>query len=256
MVHASRDGTGHSDPIVVASSEYPDDRSAANLYASPNVRFAVLDGAVFLLELGSAEYFAFDTVGSDFWLRLVDPDARTGAVLAELHAEHGDAVDRFVDDCLRRSLLTRRRPTTVAPPPARAGGRSRWNSRFLTSRAWFHLARIWVLLRFTGFGPVYRRLLAERPPPRPASPELLGRAVSSFVRAENFFWFRGAPDDCLPRSLALFSFLRALGLPATHRIGGTRFPVLLMHAWVDSSGRALLDDPEFIRRLTVLSTVP
>ena len=76
------------------------------------------------------------------------------------------------------------------------------------------------------------------------------------MRAENLFWFRDAPDDCLPRSLALFSFLRALGLPATHKIGGTRYPGLLMHAWVESSERALIDDPELLGMLTVLSTIP
>jgi hypothetical protein len=112
------------------------------------------------------------------------------------------------------------------------------------------------LLRIRGFGPVYRNLLSERPLEYPASADLLDEAVNSFVRAENLFWFRDAPEDCLPRSLALFGFLRAVGLPATHNIGGARFPGLLMHAWVESSEHALLDDPEFVRTLTVLSTIP
>jgi hypothetical protein len=239
-----------------ADDEYLAERAGAGLLVSPDVRFVVLDGTVILLELMSAEYFAFDDVGSDFWLRLVDPRTELRTALDELRAERGDAVDRFVDDCLRRNLLTRRTPSTVGPPAPRIGRRSTASSWFLTPRAWSHLARTWALLRIRGFGPVYRRLLAERPLRCPASPDLLDKAVTSFVRAENLFWFRDAPEDCLPRSLALFSFLRALGLPATHSIGGTRFPGLLMHAWVESSEQALLDDPEFVRTLTVLSTIP
>ena len=216
----------------------------------------MLDGTVVLLELTSAEYFAFDDVGSDFWLRLVDPRIELQTALGELRAERGDVVDRFVDDCLRRNLLTRGTPASVSPPSPRIGPRSTTSSWFLTPRAWSHLARTWAALRLRGFGPVYRRLLVERPLQRPTSPDLVDRAVRSFVRAENLFWFRDAPDDCLPRSLALFSFLRALGLPATHKIGGTRYPGLLMHAWVESSERALIDDPELLGMLTVLSTIP
>ena len=239
-----------------ANGERPADHAGSGLVVSPDVRFAVLDGTVVLLELTSAEYFAFDDVGSDFWLRLVDPRIELQTALGELRAERGDVVDRFVDDCLRRNLLTRGTPVSVSPPSPRLGRRSTTSSWFLTPRAWYHLARTWAALRLRGFGPVYRRLLVERPFQRPASPDLVDRAVRSFVRAENLFWFRDAPDDCLPRSLALFSFLRALGLPATHKIGGMRYPGLLMHAWVESSERALIDDPELLGMLTVLSTIP
>jgi Transglutaminase-like superfamily len=225
------------------------------LSVSPDVRFAELDGTVILLELNSAEYFALDDTGSDIWLRLVESRTGIGTALDELRAERGEAITRFVDECLRRNLLARSRPAPVAPPSPRTARRSIGSHRFLTARAWLHLVRTWVLLRIRGFGQVYRRHLRERSLQHPASPDLLQRAVTSFVRAENFFWFRDAPDDCLPRSLALFSFLRSIGLPAAHCIGGTRFPGLLMHAWVESSEHVLLDDPEFVSTLTVLSTI-
>ena len=64
--------------------------------------------------------------------------------------------------------------------------------------------------------------------------------MRAFGRAENFFALRKAPRDCLPRSIALFSFLRELGLPAEHRIGVDRYP-FRAHAWVETDGRVLAD---------------
>ena len=118
-----------------ANGERPADHAGSGLVVSPDVRFAVLDGTVVLLELTSAEYFAFDDVGSDFWLRLVDPRVELQTALGELRAERGDVVDRFVDDCLRRNLLTRGTPVSVSPPSPRLGRRSTTSSWFLTARA-------------------------------------------------------------------------------------------------------------------------
>jgi hypothetical protein len=61
---------------------------------------------------------------------------------------------------------------------------------------------------------------------------LMDRALGQFLLAENLWRFRMAPDDCLPRSLALFSYLRRLGLPIVHRIGVTASP-MEMHAWTE-----------------------
>jgi hypothetical protein len=79
------------------------------------------------------------------------------------------------------------------------------------------------------------------------------RAVKAFVRAENLFWFRSEPNDCVPRSLALFRFLRSIGLPATHFIGVMRFPGFLMHAWVTGNEEPLLERADDIERFTIIS---
>lgn len=222
-------------------------------FVSPNVRFAEVDDVVILLDLKTSEYFAFDDVGSGLWCRLVDPDASYPALLDELRDERGDVAGRFIEACLRRGFLTAapvfRPSTTTSRSPS-------INFPLLTPRAWLHLVLTWAALRAGGFGELYANLIAQPASLHPRHHALLSKAVDSFVRAENLFWFRAAPDDCLPRSLALFRYLRALGLPATHRIGVRRFPGLLMHAWVESGGRPLLDDPEFVGTLTVLSSIP
>jgi hypothetical protein len=69
----------------------------------------------------------------------------------------------------------------------------------------------------------------------------LGVALSAFIRAENFFVARRAPDDCLARSLALYRFLRSANVFAEHVIGVRRFP-FAAHAWVECDGAPVLDD--------------
>jgi hypothetical protein len=78
---------------------------------------------------------------------------------------------------------------------------------------------------------------------------LLERAEKAFLLAENLFPLRGAPRDCLPRSLALFSFLNSIGIECVHNIGVIRTP-FTAHAWVEVGGSPVLEqrhEPEFHR---------
>jgi hypothetical protein len=89
-----------------------------------------------------------------------------------------------------------------------------------------------------------------RKPSDRCSEALTRYALAGFLRAENFISLSDAPNDCLPRSLALFRFLRTLNLPCSHHIGCRRYPSLTMHAWVEVAGEVVLDDlksPDFER---------
>ena len=66
-------------------------------------------------------------------------------------------------------------------------------------------------------------------------------ALDAFYRAESVVPMPNAPDDCLPRSLALFVYLRAIGFACEHLIGVRRYPSLTMHAWVEVDGRVVAD---------------
>jgi hypothetical protein len=61
-----------------------------------------------------------------------------------------------------------------------------------------------------------------------------------FVRAETFLLSKLGNRDCLPRSLALFIYLRSLGHQVRHVIGVARFP-FDAHAWVEKDGQPLLE---------------
>jgi len=98
-------------------------------------------------------------------------------------------------------------------------------------------------LSVKGFARTYRDYACTPIPEESAQADrLLERALAAFRTAESFFLIKRAPTDCLPRSLALFRFLRSAGLAVEHRIGVRRFP-FDAHAWVEHRGRVVLDNP-------------
>ena len=113
-----------------------------------------------------------------------------------------------------------------------------------------------IALGRQGFTAIYERLengtasSADRSDP--ADVEL---ARAAFVRAENFYLRRRAPNDCLPRSLALYAYMRGLGVPVIHRIGARRFPAFRCHAWVECDGSPLLDQPAKVSDYTLIASI-
>ena len=80
-------------------------------------------------------------------------------------------------------------------------------------------------------------------------------ARAAFVRAENFYLRRRAPNDCLPRSLALYAYMRGLGVPVVHRIGARRFPAFRCHAWVEHDGAPILDQRAKVSDYTLIASM-
>jgi len=87
--------------------------------------------------------------------------------------------------------------------------------------------------------------LAERAVP-------MSRALEAFLRAENAWAYRSAPQDCLPRSLALFRFLLKSGQRADHVIGVRGSP-FSAHAWVEVNGARLFDGQD--RNFTAIARI-
>ena len=79
--------------------------------------------------------------------------------------------------------------------------------------------------------------------------------VAAFAKAENFCYLKKAPRDCLPRSLALFRFLRSIGAAAVHCIGVRQFP-FGAHAWVEFQECVLHDNPAVAETYTVIARLP
>ena len=149
----------------------------------------------------------------------------------------------FIDDCCSRGLVVSTRTARPKSTKARAvsvGLLARFG--LWTPLAIQSLRRADRQLRRRGFSfahayhdAYFAGLYAMRPAAE------LGSALVSFYRAESFVPMPGAPDDCLPRSLALFAYLRSLGFQAEHLIGVRRYPSLTMHAWVEVEGDVVAD---------------
>ena len=245
--------------IVPAEAQ---ETGTGDLAVAPHIRFADLDGVIVILDLETSRYALLDEAATIFWYavcRRQEPLEVVERIAAEFGVPQDQVQadrDEFIASCLARRFLCRE---AHRPAAETASVRIRRPARrVLALRAWMALSQCWLLLKVFGFRGLHRLAQSEaavwRIPPPEAGPELLFRAEEAFLAAENLFLLKEAPQDCLPRSMAVFLFLRRLGLPARHHIGVERYPIT-MHAWAECDGRPVLDDPD-APRMTTLSTTP
>ncbi len=211
---------------------------------APTVRGVDVDGFRILLNLEAESYAVLDERASAFWAILAGdaPREATFDALQSRYEVEPDrltaAFERFAQTCVAQGLLVEPSRHAPLPPAVRRAPpipRSAWALVCLA-------ATQWNLVRH-GFRRTYEDYarLATASPARPPS-ELL----AAFSAAENLYVPRRAPDDCLPRSLALFRYLRSLGAPAEHVIGVRRVP-FGAHAWVEVDGQPLLDADHIVK---------
>lgn len=232
---------------------------------SPDVLAAEVDDLLVVLDLRSEEYGVCDEVATTMWRCLVAAGDRAGALerLRAIYDAPPSLLERDLDALLGRLAgdgYARWAPAPVEPPDrtrhARRSTGGAASGGALTLRAWASLARTSLRLRRRGFAAAYRAAGASADATLPRTDaDLLDRGVRAFARSENAFLIRSAPRDCLPRSLALFTFLRSIGVAAEHRIGVCRFP-FRAHAWVEYDGRVLLDHPGLVAAFTPIARLP
>jgi hypothetical protein len=143
---------------------------------------------------------------------------------------------RFGEDCLSQGLLLDTPQTT--PSIRRRTVRPHF---LLTLRAWRWLVRCDAGLRRRGLAEIWAEAVERAPAASGAAdPGRLQRALRAFSRAELLHISAMAPNDCLPRSLALFAFLRGVGVPVRHHIG-FELDYGRAHAWVECDGNVIAD---------------
>ncbi len=225
------------------------------LFPTSSVRFRIVDELVVLLDIRTGDYVIFDRVATKMWRVLLNlaPSERVPALQRAFDAPPerlASDLEAFSRDCLERGFL-QREPLREEQPPPTAEAHPNW----LVLRAWWSLFCTVCLLANRGFDYTYRRYARlAAPEADEGNAELRARAERAFLIAENFFVMKSAPRDCLPRSLALYRFLRSVGVPADHRIGVTRYP-FEAHAWVQCGDRLMFDSPDFVRGFAELARI-
>lgn len=228
------------------------------LHLSSHVRSAPVEDFLVILDLQSATFHMLDPVARSMWDALLAAEDDTDAVSS---LERRYAVDRprltadleaFRHRCIEDGFLTGNGPpSSVAPTLPARRARRRW----LVTRAWWCLFRTALSLSHRGllrtYGDYSRWPVSHT---GHVDEQLLDRALAAFAQAENLFLMKRAPNDCLPRSLALFRFLRLAGVPAEHCVGVRQFP-FLAHAWVECDGRVVQDNPSHQLTLTTLARI-
>jgi len=212
-----------------------------------------------LLDLHRGSYLAVDPVSAVVWRALACGTNLLDAEQAVLSAYDTTADDvrsriaAFVDRCIADDLL-RQHDSSSAPPsdPPDSSTRSR-PSTLPSASAWIALLRTRRMLARNGFGRAYSSLAAlGKPPGQSAEAVDLAAAMRAFTRAENLFWLARAPNDCLPRSMALYAFLLSEGIAASHVIGVRSAP-FAAHAWVRAGGRPMLESEEWAAQFHVIA---
>lgn len=237
--------------------------SAKRLQPTETIRFAEIDGLIVILDLSSEDYFVLNSTGTYVWKLLLGLGGDVAAAMraATTHYSSGNRPEIMAEVALEIEEWKSRGFLDSHPRAVMQSSERKHHLRSL--KHCFELSACWSLattaftLRRKGFARTYQSW-ANLPMPssREISSKLMSEAEAAFVRMENVFFFRSAPWDCLPRSLAFFHFCRSVGLPVGHRIGGRRFPQFVMHAWVEYDNHVVLDDPDCNREFTLLASIP
>lgn len=196
------------------------------MHVARHVRWVRLDDLVILLDTRRGEYVGLDPQDSRRWCRLVgestewycgttSPDG-FGRLAATARAR-GWLAGEVSPAGARPVRAAADRPTMPLPP---------------VLGAYLRLLGAVVRLTVGGFRRGYAWAEAASVSSAPRQPLALGPAVDAFLRAEQGYFSRRAPRDCLPRTLALFVHLCRSGLPVRHVIGVARYP-FRAHAWVE-----------------------
>ena len=234
----------------------------SKLYPASTIRFADIDGLTVIMDLNTEDYYVFNETATLFWSLIIENDGDLMVGAQALKGNRQTATNilekrlhTFFADCLEHGFLTQNRPV-VDQFESKGCFRSKSN-RFLTLQAWWNLVLTAYYYRVNGFARTYNNYAQLRfDNSNENLDQILKSALASFLKAENLFWYNQAPRDCLPRSLALFRFLRSLGIQVIHYIGGRRFPGFTMHAWVEYNGNVVLDDSQQSMEYTVISSLP
>jgi len=248
--------------------------SATERFGPPSgVRQADLGLGLLLVNLQHGDYVVLDATARAMWQAFLGPGATRAQAVAHLLAQFevepdllAQDLERFLTQARRAGLLAPlgghnrpTRPTRAAEPTRqRAHRQPPLQARSALGLTWHAWWMLWRTARAVAKGsPGWDGPDTAQPSPAAAlagdvNGLPLRQALAAFRRAECFYVSRRAPDDCLPRSLALHRFLRDAGLPATHCIGFDRGGTGA-HAWVECQGDVVLDRD---RRAQMVRLVP
>jgi Transglutaminase-like superfamily/Coenzyme PQQ synthesis protein D (PqqD) len=219
------------------------------------IRQCTLEGLVVVLDLRVSQYLIFDEVASCMWtvlLSIPDRSQRVDEIVSRFNVPRSKCehdMDEFLKSCEKRGLLCQ----GAAELPKAAGCRVPYRSPNVLN-AWKSLYATRRSLAISGFSETYHLHLRITTPETSNGRRVgsLSAAIRAFNRAENLFSVRDAPNDCLPRSLALHRYLLSAGFDADHCIGVRRFP-FGAHAWVEVARTVVCDSESFVGQFTEIA---
>jgi len=216
------------------------------LVVKPNIHWKLIDDTVVVLDEVTRRYFAFDREDSQIWCQYL---SRTSDAIDNASTP-SSSLPAIINAAIDRKWL-------VNPKNVSSGsGKLRhdygaWRN-FYPIHAAACLYKVANNLKLYGFRKSYD---AARGIHCSTSATIdLPTASKAFLVAERFITTKKASEDCLGRSLALYSFLTRCGFTVKHHIGVQRHP-FLAHAWVENNGIPILDTIEKIDCYTSIASL-
>jgi hypothetical protein len=215
--------------------------TSRRLVPSSQIRWVMLEGIAIFLDLRAGTYVMLDASASASWERV----ARAPSGAEELDPRDWE----FSRECVERGYLEAAESASAAP--RRVLGPPRLP---LSVYALYALVMTARALATNGFTTLYRRYatFSSSLTHSPDAGARLSQAEAAIGFAENFFTGSVAPNDCLPRSLAIYRILKYAGLQPEHRIG-VRLHPFEAHAWVECEGRVIRDTLPYVREFAVIA---
>ena len=213
--------------------------SGSNVKLDPSVHWAQIDNVVFVLDARRGEYLGLDRKTSDLWLQFTNTPGSIPSLADPLELQNLSVAMRnkgWLDEGFRDSS-----PLSRKPPRLRF---RRTPSQIIAAAC---LLRAFTCLKYSGFASAYqwaKSYLQTSVVPAASQPPRFKQAMKTFQIVEHMFVSSLGLKDCLPRSLALFVFLRRYGIPARHLIGIRLYP-FVAHAWVEYEDVPLLQSVVF-----------
>nr|WP_181718619.1 lasso peptide biosynthesis B2 protein [Pedobacter sp.]QJS06272.1 Coenzyme PQQ synthesis protein D [Pedobacter sp.] len=232
------------------------DQTTHLLYVPNHIRFCSAHGRIILINLNEGDYSILDEVATFLWnLVCLNLTIKKAAIEFAEHFAIPEALAyrdlmEFINDCIYRRLLITYGDPIIPITPILIQSR-----RMTLLNAFLSLHRIKKSLRGQGFSETYRwhlRLQFSGSLLKAPKADMISNALAMFKYAENGFRIGTSDIDCLPRSLALYSYLLAGGIRVDHCIGVRRFP-FGAHAWVELCGAPIYDSPDFVKQFTLIS---
>jgi len=214
-----------------------------------HVKWCSIDDVIFILDILTGEYHGLGPDQTRLWSVLFSKEGSGPANIG--HSVPWEDRDALVSSLQAKgwleegSKLLRKPGITLRLSPSIDAFYCLMRTALTLRSSSFHAAYSWA--KQCSAAP----LLGQR---QAMTAFQLEAAMEHFHCAERFWISRGAARDCLPRSLALFAYLRRCGLPAKHVIGVKRFP-FAAHAWVEVEAKPLLAARQHGATLNTVTTV-
>lgn len=215
------------------------------------VKWKLIDDRIYLLDIDSGAFFAFDGIEVEFWLSLIkNKPLRMVFKYKNQKSENQESFIQFKKELIAKGLFSKNKP---AHTPSKLRSRL---MHFLYRFPLSALITTKLLLKFRPFRSIYSIVshleYNSVKKNRFKNPTDLTPLIKNYLKFEKIFFNKDAEGDCLFRSLSLFGYMKTKSVVCKHIIG-IRISPFESHAWVELNSHPILDHLDYTNQFHSLA---